>query len=673
MAFAIRASIPVRSKLKSIAGELFNQAMTNSSIVNTLKSLGGSSERVDENKDIKPNIVSSYITGSIHNLNISKVKEISDGYQKILINKNEDVFQNFIDYKRSNVTSINCAYIDEKENIYIGGKFSKINDVETNNVAKWNSETLEWSALDEEGNGPLFANEDDIVTSILILEDIPDEIYIAGKFQKISNDVICNNIIKYNIISGEWIPLIEGLNSKINCMIEKDGAIYIGGTFTQEVQVVSGNPNKLHKIAKWNGNEWKKVPESLSNNIPIDSNNNFDEIHDIKIDSNNNIYVCGNGTTFIQYPDVQQVINTVNDPEIRHVITQLLGSPSYTYTPETSTHTIQSQLVDNVSDFFVSNNFVMSGDYCLLNKSQLPDVYNGIYKINVEYVIGEDYMLKNRITLTKTADGEYASAIGYTFPLENEAWKDKYIKTEDKYYQVVFEGEYINGTTQIGFTLNEGVTIYATRVSRYNSEIDEFEALGAEQPNDIVLTIDVDEINNIVYIGGQFTSTSPNNPLMKVGKLELNNIESNWSQVGQGLNSLVRKVRIDVNGLLYAAGDFTSTNDNEGVLNKLTAWDGTKWMNISNGVNNSVISMYLKTGYIIICGQFTESGGNSVYKFSKVTPANINVVTGNFYHKSKAYTTIEFASKGSTVTMLWDKKEKYWDIVTIDKENTILM
>ncbi len=145
-------------------------------------------------------------------------------------------------------------------------------------------------------------------------------------------------------------------------------------------------------------------------------------------------------------------------------------------------------------------------------------------------------------------------------------------------------------------------------------------ALGAGL-NGTVKALAYDSNHNAVYVGGQFTSIHGGsaNTLNYIAKW---NIGSNsWSTLGTtGLNSYVNALAYDsTNNILYAGGDFTSTYEvYNNKLNHIAKWDGSHWTAVGSGSNYSVNALVCdSSGNVYIGGQVGTLEGNPVYGVAK--------------------------------------------------------
>ena len=132
-------------------------------------------------------------------------------------------------------------------------------------------------------------------------------------------------------------------------------------------------------------------------------------------------------------------------------------------------------------------------------------------------------------------------------------------------------------------------------------------------PNGSVLSLNTDQVNNKLYIGGDFhlaTGTSFPNCIVSWDN-------SAFSAVGSGTytGSWVNSVQV-FNNSLYAGGNF---NDMGGVPN--TKWiakkTGSTWTSIGTGINQYVQAMTVYNGDLIVAGGNDAGGGPNSERIKK--------------------------------------------------------
>jgi len=136
--------------------------------------------------------------------------------------------------------------------------------------------------------------------------------------------------------------------------------------------------------------------------------------------------------------------------------------------------------------------------------------------------------------------------------------------------------------------------------------------------------VEVDNSNNIVYLGGQFTYANVSDINSESANyITANNIVSydisknNWNLLGFGTNATVNTIKLDsLNNLLYIGGNFSSVSDSLNLnqtANNIAIWDLSEnvWKILgsfnSNGTNGQIRAMVLNysKNYLYVGGDFT--------------------------------------------------------------------
>jgi len=128
---------------------------------------------------------------------------------------------------------------------------------------------------------------------------------------------------------------------------------------------------------------------------------------------------------------------------------------------------------------------------------------------------------------------------------------------------------------------------------------------GVSGGNGSVLALAEDDVNGILYAAGNFRSAGG------VGATNLAAWNgSSWSPLGSGMNNSVAALALATNGILYAGGPFTSAN---GVaVNHIASWNGTNWSPLGSGLAGSgatVAAILINGTNVYVTGVFTNAGG----------------------------------------------------------------
>ena len=159
---------------------------------------------------------------------------------------------------------------DSSGNLYVVGHFENLaGDADFDGFAYWNGTA--WATL-----GLPAVVDPEYLNGIAI--DIDDNIYVCGDCDNIGG-VTYDNLAMWNDSTSAWEDVGVGLNGTTQCVtIGLDGkTLYIGGTFTD-----AGGQANADKIAIWTGEQF----------LPLGSPPN-NTVYQIRIDPNNNIWVCG--------------------------------------------------------------------------------------------------------------------------------------------------------------------------------------------------------------------------------------------------------------------------------------------------------------------------------------------------------------------------------------------
>lgn len=161
-----------------------------------------------------------------------------------------DPIQNIWNYMSGGVSgSVHAIAIDptSPKNIYVGGNFQEVGNqevgvVSVNNIACYNVETEQWSALMSQtasqsiSYGPVFTSPSDPLLSAVYTIAVASDgtVYVGGKFNQIKNDnaLNVNNIAKWHPNHGWSNVSVQPINSDgvINVItIDKDDILYVGG------------------------------------------------------------------------------------------------------------------------------------------------------------------------------------------------------------------------------------------------------------------------------------------------------------------------------------------------------------------------------------------------------------------------------------------------------------
>lgn len=163
------------------------------------------------------------------------------------------------------VASVIALKLDRNGEMLIGGEFNYAgplqeryvgvnpgfartsDNIYPSNICKFDGDTT-WSILGNGMGGPLFALAHDPATNDLI---------VAGNFAT-AGGVKTKGIARWNISSGKWAKLKEGINGTVRSVVVVGDDLYATGTFA----AIDGQP--VNHVARWSrsGNRWSAVGTS---------------------------------------------------------------------------------------------------------------------------------------------------------------------------------------------------------------------------------------------------------------------------------------------------------------------------------------------------------------------------------------------------------------------------
>jgi hypothetical protein len=154
--------------------------------------------------------------------------------------------------------------------LYVGGIFTSANIggslVAVNNIARFNPQTSQWSALGTDGNG--------VNGSVWALAVSGNDLYAGGNFLQANVDgtvVVATRIARFNAQTNQWSALGSGggngVNGTVNALVPIGNDLYVGGFFM--TANVGGATVSVNNIARFNlpTNTWSKLGTGAGNGV----------------------------------------------------------------------------------------------------------------------------------------------------------------------------------------------------------------------------------------------------------------------------------------------------------------------------------------------------------------------------------------------------------------------
>ena len=184
--------------------------------------------------------------------------------------------------------------IDESGNLYVGGKFSNVDNLPAADyIAKWDG--TNWSALGSNGAGNGSLNF--YVNALTV--DGSGKLFVGGDFTSLydsANFINSPYFAAWDISSSNWYFPTNGslqgaVNREIHAIVaDGNGNIYVGGKFI--------NLNGLGAadyVAKWDGTSWSALGSNGAGDGSLFSSYDVQNVtvNSLAVDGNGNLFVGG--------------------------------------------------------------------------------------------------------------------------------------------------------------------------------------------------------------------------------------------------------------------------------------------------------------------------------------------------------------------------------------------
>ncbi len=417
-----------------------------------------------------------------------------------------------------------------------------------------------------------------------VVTDTAGNIYAAGKFRNIKNEVI---VAKWDGSNWKELGSESALkaNNIITCIaVDKTGNVYAAGAFNNS----TGN----YSIAKWDGLSWSEVG-GISNAL-----NPNGAIYGMTIDNSGNLYVAG-GFTNIAGKQYIAKWNGTNWSESGTGINSLNGNGLiYSLTTDNAGNVYAAgHFTNSNSNYYVAkwngNNWAELGAAVPLNAN---DYINCIKVDNAGNVYAGGAF--------KNSSGDY-----YIARWNGDTWSEVGSGVNSLKANGPFNAIEVNATGNIyagGFGTN--LISGTINLVQWNGNTwSEILNVGYSV-NDAIRSICLDKTGN-VYAAGDFINNGGHNYVIKWD----GHTTSEPGSFGDNLevSNGIYHVAVDSRGQVYAAGNFTNPVGNGYIAH----WDGRTWSELGGDTASLPVSHFNLamttdlSGNLYVSGDFTNENG----------------------------------------------------------------
>ena len=428
------------------------------------------------------------------------------------------------------------------------------------------------------------------------------DVYLGGNLDH-AGDVSANRIAKWDSLTHKWSPLGSGMNGRVLAIAAKGDDVYVGGQFSMAGGI------SAEYIAHWNDatHTWSTMGDEMTHT------STSPEVDAIAIADNGDVYVGGNFEKI-----GNQTFNNIArwDGSSWHNLSVGTGG---------SSHDVYAIAISG-SDVYVGGHFETAGgnthnNVALWNGSIWSGLGSGVsggglcvYAIAIS---GSNiYVAGNFDHVTDPINGEQDA--GHVAMWDGTQWDimGGGLGDSDIYSLVLGPnniGIYAGGRFHY---LPDGSTS-AKRLAMWDGtwhSVGGSSYSGSDGVDDTVHALAFME--NQLYLGGRFTSSSDGRMLNAIGYYDLDDDE--WYALGNSVNGTVYALAVD-GEYVYIGGIFTSAGGVK--ANGIARWNQRtgEWYSLRggmggctglfiNGCRTAVYAIYVDGSDIYVGGNFTRAG-----------------------------------------------------------------
>lgn len=497
------------------------------------------------------------------------------------------------------------------DKIYVGGDFTKAGDVETRDLAVWDTNTKQWKDTGLE----LDPRTNDRVEALTVHDG---RLYIGGHFDPI-------------YAAGENIVVIEGgftfgFGDGLYQGSKGQGIVYdiavrsTGSGSSPEVLAVgditdAASGANIEGFARWTGSQWS-APSRLTNSnargvgralqiVAPDSivvGGDFEDVQQ-KPGGTRNIAAWNPSTgTWSRY--VEGVAGPVYDIDTYKLETQS-GVRQALHIGGDFTRSAAGAPLDNLAAWTGSRWTGINGGVTTSSGPGSATVYalaSGPRKLRV----GGDF------TAVGTSNLKAEDVAAFTTAWES--WKGGTGRDADVssvrafYHDPNRRLTFVGGTFDIAGDPTTPGHRKGNGIARWDDPNDRWEVLGkgVERGRGIRVNA-IAERSGGVYIGGQFRYVG-GVPVYNVARWR--QADSSWVRVGTGVNGEVLALTTADDGALYVGGEFTTARTVSDTLltRHVARWESGQWDPLAGGTDAAVSALAVDGSTVYAGGRFTQPG-----------------------------------------------------------------
>ncbi|NVO03323.1 MAG: T9SS type A sorting domain-containing protein [Bacteroidetes bacterium] len=437
-------------------------------------------------------------------------------------------------------------------NLYAGGQFTLAGGIaNTSYIAKWSGTA--WSALGTGLNGPAYA-----------IESTPTAVYVGGFFTT-AGGITVNRIAKWDL--SAWSAYGSGLNNNV-LALEFSGSLYAGGSFTD-----AGGDLNADYLTYWGNSNWMSLPYGINATVSC-----------VTVDGTD-IYVGGSfldagGNVNADYVSKWDGSNWI-----------ALGSG---FNGNVSAIKVVAGMV------YVGGSFTDGGGNA--NADRIAK-WNGTTWVALSTGLNASVSALETDGTNLFVGGSFTTAGGVVNANYIAKWTgSSWAAVGTGLSNYVYSLKYYNGTLYAGGQfINAGGDPNADNIAKWNGTT--WSSIGNTPFDYTVNAIEVVD-NNTIYAGGCFES-----PTYYLAKWN----GTAWQSMGGGFiqdmncSSAVLAIKA-VNDVVYIGGYF-STVDATANTSGIAKWENNSWSNLGSAVMGSVSALATDGNYLYAGGSFNTAGG----------------------------------------------------------------